>query len=203
MDDLQKRLDALKSNTVKVDIKPLPVTESTTGLLDTKESSWANKDMMETQALTRYVSPTTECNVGIISKIIIGIIMVVFVVISVADTAVDVADATVDTVVTTGTVGVGAPVGIATNFADLAIEVTLEIVQLLLVLAFNWLVPEEYKVSLWVLALLAFLGIVDIVLTVIGFAPYADWAEVIGEVPTEAIQSLTVIYYGLTVILGC
>ena len=144
-----------------------------------------------------------ECKVSLLTKVIIVMILIVFVIISVVDTGVDVADAGADTFFTTFSAGLASFLGIATNTVDLIVELALELLQLALVLWFNWLVPEDYQVPTWAFIFIIILGAADVGLTLLGFAPYADWAEVVGEVPSEAIQCMIILYYGLSVVVGC
>ena len=124
-----------------------------------------------------------ETTVWYIKLVIAIILIIISIIISVVDVGVDVADTAVDAV-TVGTVGA------ATNVADMATEIPLEIIQgTLLSLGMLLLTDEDWWLIILKIIIIVIAAGIDIVLTLAGFAPYVDFVETGTEVVTEIVQN--------------
>ena len=105
---------------------------------------------------------------------------------SILDLGVDVADAAVDAV----SVGIG---GIITSIIDIPVEIVLEILQIIIasitIYYFEGDEPHKYSKKFRI-SVIIILGIVDIVMSVLGFIPYFDIIETVVELITEIAQTV-------------
>lgn len=122
-------------------------------------------------------------HISTIQWIIIGIVVICSITISIVDIGIDVADTAVDAA-TVGTVGV------ATNSIDLASEVVLEIIQIILIsIVVIFLSNDSFGSKAAKIAIIVLAAGIDVVLTILGFLPYVDFVETGGEFITEIVQN--------------
>lgn len=118
--------------------------------------------------------------------IIVIIMLIVSITISVIDILMDVGDAAIDAV-SAGSVGA------ITNIADLILEIILELIQIILISITIWYAwGFGWKTGIGI-TLVVICGITDIILSLLGFLPYFDIVESIGEIIIEIIQNIVLI----------